>query len=671
MITEIIGGALSLIGTGLNAVSAYTGYDKINPSYANQLYGNSLRKSGYTSGAYTNNESKKIRDKIVRKNGTGETLETIGGLAQTIGGAVSVTGNILNSVGNAVVKPPKETSGYIPYSNTGVPDAVSQYVDKNSPMNFNVEKELNTVSPSSPPGVDPSTQIYLGGSTRPIVNNPITTKLDTEFKPVEIGKDTLIDFTKYTAPQEATFGDTSLLQSTPSFAKKGMKIESGAKKIIAGEAGKEWLVDTNTGKIIKELNRGAEEVVMPKDTAVLNQEQMSRLNAGEPFETVIASLPDVPSGKTASSGTIGPDDDKHTDWRDMLMGFKHIYDWVPNATKSTATGTKQIINMGKTIFPTRDTTPVFDLSQPKNTKSVYPTHDTVMDRATDIRDMNTRVPEKNMGDPFTPEVTGETETPFGPPLFKSDSVYNDYEDYKTAMFGNGYPTVAKSPKGTSLSDTWDMVKEGKGGGSKLKTTTTKKYEDKTKFKWGSEESVLAANLLGNLGTLSQKSPEKISTTPVRASDVTMITPKQLNAEPYLSDLGRQSKSLLDFYMQTGQTDKVPSLVAGIGNARDKIMESLTSRNAGMQEQALATNASADNQKKLTQAGLDQRTSEQQTALDVERSKIKAAQNAERWKTISNNLLAWGQYSETRKNRPYEEQMRDLVLANLKMKAYGG
>lgn len=481
-------------------------------------------------------------------------------------------------------------------------------------------------------------------------------------------------------PKEATFDDTaSLFNSTSGnklfdagtgmdfYAAKGGKNMNKSKEVVAGEAGKEWLVDIKTGKVIEELAQGAEKINLKPGTAVINQEQMARIQAGEPFESVIASLPNVQNVDKAANGVQDPPGqpffNPHTGWIDISQ-ISNLFSslWTPSNTNIDANRKKA----KEAFLNNRSTANEVSLVQPSTTKAsiANPSLSTSLNKnasqsysksATKINSLSNN--SSNVSESTTEEgrkltfadapITGNPIVRMNPKTFNTDkgliSGIRPTELVKTKFnFGT-------SPK---KKDSWFKTTMGKMGG---------------------EEAVLAANTLYNTLAAIENSKE-VEDTPISnvpLAKPAMVSASKVNAEPLLRMQSRAFNTALAKAVKSGKTELIPLIMAANSNALQTVNESVSGRNAELENAVRGTNAASSNQFSLARFQTGQDVEAKNKLMERENNLINFSRKGESIGSLANLLYGAGQYKLSKRARKDYEREMDIYQNMLKWNMISG
>lgn len=492
-----------------------------------------------------------------------------------------------------------------------------------------------------------------------------------------------------TTPKEATFEDTASLINTKSgnklfdtgvgmdfYAAKGGKTMKNTKEVIAGEAGKEWLVDIKTGKIIEELAQGAEKIDLEPGTAVINQEQMDRIQNGEPFESVVASLPNVQNTDKAAEGVVDPDS-----W---LSGFKYLYSWIPGSVKNTIKGSEQLFQVGKKI------TPNFNGSNTSDVNSLQETNPTLISPirlGTDIQKQRAlsnarRIMNETNPSLVYPNITRSiiSENNLSKSLSNSSKDSSDLDKQQTTKsdISDRVLTYADAPITGSEklvrmpSRSFDV---NKGLISNKSTSLSYRLTEPTKKEsWfkkvisnvDGEDAILAANTLYNTLAALENS-KNVNSTPISNVPLarpSMVSASKINAEPLLRLQSRAFNTALTKAVQSGRTDMIPLILAANTNALQTVNESVSGRNAELENSVRGANASASNQFSLAKFGSGQDVETRNKMMQREDSLIDSTRRGQQIESLANLLYGAGQYKLNKKQRKDLETERNLYMKML-------
>lgn len=469
-----------------------------------------------------------------------------------------------------------------------------------------------------------------------------------------------------TTPKEATFDDTASLLKTTSgnklfdagtgmdfYAAKGGKTMNKSEEVVAGEAGKEWLVDIKTGQIIEELDEGAEKINLKPGTAVINKQQMQRLQNGEPFESVIASLPNVQNVDQAQNGAVDPDS-----W---LNGFKYLYSWIPKTVKDIGKGSEQLFRVGKEIMPN------FNSAKPNQTSFIKPSNIQITSPTLST------IPNKYAGQSYSKSTINQESLSNSSSKPSSNmSKQTPVVTERTLTFGDLPITNGKLVRMPSRS--FDTNKGLVSGMKPTKlsfgTPPSKEKKDswfkKTFSNLEGEDAILAANTLYNTLAAIENS-KKVNSEPISNVPLArpaMVSASKVNAEPLLRMQSRVFNTALSKAIQTGRTDMIPLILAANSNALQTVNESVAGRNAELENSVRGGNATASNQFSLAKFQTGQDIETRNKMMKREDSLIDFTRKGQQLESLANLLYGAGQYKLNKKQRKDLEEERNLYLKQL-------
>jgi hypothetical protein len=604
MITEIIGAAASLLGAGAGMIAGNQ-TKKIGATFGYDNIGNSLTTLGRITGATSDLTKNLLQQSKAVTTAAGDTWGAIGKTLGTLGGAISASGGIINSVASAAgVDAPKQEQVVSPVSTQKMPDSSLQQLE-------NPLKKM--------PSLKAGFTFTPGVTSMNKVDNPVLPLKEGSFLSV---------------PQLKAGG-----------------VNKGEKTAVEAEGG-EALVKFDDNYNILSItpiqgpshSGGGVDMGLKKNEAVLNRTQQEELKKGVPLKEILTSLPQVEDTSVASGGAVN--DDPPEGFWSKVAGYL-------NANANTGGWPWTELKPGEVnMFGSG---PPQELPPDPNEWYYPKSFSDLEDRLQDIRDM-----DKKAKPPAAPDDS------FGPPLLNPPGMapvetpmFYSHDDYKKAMFGDGYPVPAPKPGQTTLKDTWDMVLAGKGGGSKTPTVAPP-VAPKEKVRFGAEEATLLADNIRNLAALFQRNAQPIMAPNVKVPAPVMVTPKRTNPQPYMDENSKALRSALAMAMQHGQKVMVPSLMAGYYYGTNKIAEGITARDNESQDRALAQNAEASNRSGFVQAELDARTRDLNANLELEKSKVDAAKVNERISAAANLPLAWARYKKSAEDSRYADRMKQLI-----------
>jgi len=191
----------------------------------------------------------------------------------------------------------------------------------------------------------------------------------------------------------------------------------------------------------------------------------------------------------------------------------------------------------------------------------------------------------------------------------------------------------------------------------------KESNENKPFELGPDELVLAANALQGLSVMLQPKPEDIRKSPTILPEPSLVTPSRVNMNMGKM-LDNQFKTGLNYLHQTGQTEKIPSLISAMSNARQEAANKEGVINTEIMNKAKDLNAQTINQFLMAQGKIDDDTNKINTQLEKEQSLINFQQMAEKAKVAPNNLMAYAKYLQDLKDKERQQMYDSLMFSKM-------
>ena len=592
-----VGSEMGAFGGSLaNSLTDIYGYKTQGARYRYGQKGTSKTKAGLISGAYTD-LSKELESPEERvKGGNFDFLNTMGIISSSLGLSSS-------SITQAMNQPSAVPTQRPPNTKSGLLDASGNV---NSPSYIgNLPQGL-----SSSPLDNPS----LVSGLKP--------QLPTNAFAINEG-----------TPDDLKIGGGTSLQG-------GGKNKGGAVPVEA--EGGEWEVSFDKDYTVKSINpvvgakheQGGVDLQLPKNHAILNKEQYTRLQNGESLKAILDSVPSVKEAGKAQDGVDNTlASDKQLDFleRDRAAHVKAQSLMNDRWLKSFQTGRQPIPArvMGGEIGTS--------LVQPLYVPLQHPQYlppPTADEQTTKGQDISIGLK------PNTPK-----EADF------EDSGSTAKGDWKNFNMGDILPTKEPSP----IEVDWSRPAE--------KTTGTPAMG--SGFKFGYPEKATLANALQNVVAMLQPRAKGINISSPPTQTPTMVSAHPQNPKATLDEIGKQFKVGLAQLQQTGQSHLIPSLIRSSMDATSKVGEQYAGLNLGAEAQTQAENARVSNQMSMQRTGIDADTIYKNATMELETLKMQGLQDSQRYAALQSLIGGVAQYDKLKQ----DEQMRNAVYARMLTSMY--
>ena len=655
--TMIQGGA-SLANSGAGWMLEKYGWSDQAPKYRYGLTGTSKQKGGLVSGAYTDVEKQIMEPGGRKKSKDHDFLETM---------------KWVSDIGNAI------TSG----SSSSMEAGFKKEEEKNNAVRAgksmaNAQQDMGLINPQGQINdsiLDP-THTPMGNGNLASSQDLGTTGFDKllgqkipnasmpsdQITPSQI--DNLTPNTEQTPGFDKLMGGSSSLINPfvpqDNIPQAGLTLESGGKnkgKAVPIEAeGGEYQVSWDDDYQINDIHpisgpshsKGGVDLKLGKNKAILNKEQYAALQAGTPLKDILSSLPNVNNVTTAQKGVKRKPDpiDKVFDW--IGNASDKSSEWLLKSASGEPDSPKPIM-----VGPNQS----YDSKTGRKTSLIQP-HQFDYEAASKkgIEELKYAAAH-----PYEqPEDTQVDNSPINPVPESERPAFGNYEDYKSTMFGEGYPDAPLPEKGFGLIDAYNSWQSGTGGSSSTKTPPPEKPP---RWQWGASENAAVANAGANLITMLQPRPKPVRVGIAPTPEPVMVTPRAVNPKSTFNEINKQLVTEMDRLTQTGHPEQIPALVASSLDATNKVGEQFAQINQQGENQAFAANAASSNQLNAQGQQVAQDAIKQNAILELERLKVEGSQDTERMKALQN--LIYGPVAYDREK--YNRAMQDATLAAIRSK----
>ena len=683
------------------------------------------RYSGAYQGLATNIQrvkDEKVQSEINRIQGTRNVVNTVAGVATTVVGALHFSG-----VGAKTIKDPNIGSKL-----SFAQDALGYQPDISKSPTFISGMANSSLAPEIiPPVVNPFKE------PNATVENPVDVN-----GAVETSNLPAVNPFKVQSPVVASLNANPLMQPTDdqfnrdlgtTILKDGGKNVNDSKKVIAGEAGKEWLVDTTSGKVLKELNQGAQQLSMPKGTAVINRDQMARLQSGEPLQNVLAALPQVQDVQKAEDGTVhwatsrkltdvpgsnpisSTINTSGTAGDNMFANYllrqkaknaatiadrKEAQDYKIAAYQYPALETdgdqgvpyKSVFGPGITAAQEKDIQDNYNWD-PEAWKKAQPVSNELHRGSyVDIENTNhgvqgwsgslTNIPiapvKPTPVAPVSPTslvtIDGMAKA-FGKPRMATNNPWSEVESEVPVNNGDQVPVMTKVMGDTTpieLKNAYasDQTALNSIGGNDGKVVIKPPITPSLWDKTTADGLNLAGNMANQIFAATQKTPDDYKVQHTDLGEPTLASARLINPDIALHSNDRAVNSLITSMRESGNKEGLSALIPQVLDSNQRAVDNVSAANVQTMNAVGQANAQTANAFTMKNAELHASEASQQTGVDLEQAKIKGAQEVERKKALGNSLFALAAYKDAVKNRAINESIQRSTDALLQMKARG-
>lgn len=450
---------------------------------------------------------------------------------------------------------------------------------------------------------------------------------------------------------------------------EGGENTKGTKNVVAGEAGREWLIDSQTGDIIKELDRGAERLSMPEGTAVINQEQKVRLEAGEPLESIINQLPDVKDVTMAAPGAVNYDPPGmvvlgEEPKKKPLASNEDIPYWVVRPGETWADRNARIKNAQK-----QNMSDFFgDLNAPiiriYDSEYQTPTERNILYQKEQVRKATAGkgIPYKAEEPQRLPSPPGYGPTPLpGITTPKvTPTVTEPHTNGPRAPMGESITLM--QPR--SISEAGLLAGSGYYPNKKVYNAKylpgTEPRTEKDPFTIGANELGLAGNLMNQFLAAVQPRAEEYKVPKVNLGEPVFASAEKINPDNYRDD--RDVMSLIQTMRENGMS--LASIGPALLQRNQERNRTIAGQNLQVGNQVRMENARIGNEYAMKKAEMDVSHTAQQTEADKQVAMIRGAQDSARMAAGGNSLFSAEQYLSKKDQDKKDEEMRRAVLYNL-------
>ena len=638
------------------------GYKQQPGKSSYSLIGNSRTRAGSTTGAYTDlskftsEPSKYVKSKDWGLLNTMNTISDIG-VALTSGSASALEQGLNTDKTKTTPKTAPEpqslmSDNTLPFQQK-VDDQKIATVTPNASL-ADVGKQMSTNMVSTPDSQNPSQfdSLIMGTgktSITPFIKDNTPTQKPTTFDSL-LGGNTAMNNNLFDTKPQMDTGGKNKKSAVP------VEAEGGEMKIQFDD---NYNIISKTPIVGASHEKGGVDVKLPKNHAILNSEQIKRLNSGEPLKSILSSLPDVNGATKAWDGTDNDPKKKKYDPNDLSSWGAGASLLNTDTTTDEPYNWKQYKFASRTTFPTP--TPPVVTTQDKLTEEMnrwgYGTRPTTGQQLPNPWDEISLENTISGNKPTTPGSAGFAET-----TIPKDQTGKNLIDTGLDMSPISLEGMTEGQKRSALNNIPGQKPSLMDTGFKPPDNT-----DPNTPKFGYPEKKALGDVFSNLLALTQPRPKGVTIPITNVGSPSFVTPRFLNPKATLNEVGKQINTGIKTLQQAGKADAIPSLISAGIESTSKIGESFAQINSQADTVAMGENAKASNQFSLTQSGINADVSSRNAMLELERLKAEGLQDTERYRALSN--LMYGPADLQRLQD--DEKMRSAVRARLLTQMYMG
>ena len=523
----------------------------------------------------------------------------------------------------------------------------------------------NLQQPATKPTPKPANQLGMfdtGGNMKPMLYPELGNQMGTKDFSTPLDNPSLISGLKPNVPSDATF---SMNEDTPDDLTPsggGLSLQGGGKNkggAVPVEAeGGEWEVAFDKAYNIKNIipvvgakhEQGGVDLKLPKNHAILNKMQYTRLQQGESLKSILDSVPSVKEVGKAQTGADNPPDDEGNvyartpEWK-LIKG---IGDWM-GSFGNTPPDLPEMSKYGKGKMGGLPLKPENKEGRPATTSK---------ESEPFISD-NPLVMGVGAGSKIGASwISGGVNPNFKAGLNDISLIHRSTDEggiSKVEPLGipktvdGGIPNPEESL--LNVKSQYDVYPGSVG--------------TRNKFQFGYPEKATLANALQNLVAMLQPRAKGVTVGSPPSQTPTMVSSHPQNPKATLDEIGKQFKAGLAQLQQTGQTHLIPSLIRSSMDATSKVGEQYAANNIQAEVQSQAENARTSNQMSMQRTGIDADTIWKNATMELETLKMQGQQDSERYRAVQSLIGSAAGYDRLKQ----EEQMRNAVYARLMVEQY--